>query len=72
MTAASRSLKFGTIVKVIDAVTGKSVTVRVNDFGPASWVHRDIDLSQGAATKLGIIGRGVACVHLEIQVQAKR
>lgn len=64
MTAAHRTLPFGTIVKVTDAATGKSVEVRINDRGPFHG-NREIDLSEGAARKLGMIGSGTAKVHLE-------
>ena len=63
MTAAHRTLPFGTKVKVVDQKTGKSVTVRINDRGP--FVRgRIIDLSRAAAKKLGIIKRGHASVDL--------
>lgn len=55
MTAAHRSLPFGTRVEVTDVATGRSVVVRINDRGP----HRRgavIDLSRGSARALGIGG----------------
>ena len=59
LTAASRNLPMGSIVRVTNPATGRSVNVRINDRGP--FVHgRGLDLSQGAAEKLGIIGKGVA------------
>jgi rare lipoprotein A len=59
LTAASRNLPMGSIVRVTNPATGRSVKVRINDRGP--FVHgRSLDLSQGAAEKLGIIDRGVA------------
>lgn len=61
LTAASRTLPFGALVLVTDVATGRRVTVRINDRGP--YVRgRMIDLSRGAARRLGIIGRGVARV----------
>jgi rare lipoprotein A len=63
MTAAHPSLPLGTIVRVTDVATGRSVIVRVNDREPPHGV-RCIDLSEGAATALGIHGRGVAEVTL--------
>lgn len=63
MTAAHKTLPFGTKVKVTNKKTGKSVIVRINDRGP---VNRTIDLSRGAAKALGIIKQGVARVTLEI------
>jgi rare lipoprotein A len=65
MTAAHRSLPFGTLVRVIDQLTGAYVDVTVNDRGP--FVRgRIIDLSRHAAERLGIVPRGVALVCLEI------
>lgn len=67
MTAAHRKLKFGTVVRVTDLDTGKSVVVRINDRGPYADVDkRIIDLSQGAAEVLGIIHKGLARVQLEV------
>jgi rare lipoprotein A len=61
MTAAHRSLPFGTLLRVTDQVTGRSVVVRVNDRGP--FVRgRILDLSREAARRLGTIPRGVARV----------
>ncbi len=61
MTAAHRTLPFGTRVRVCRA--GRCVVVRVNDRGP--FVRgRDIDLSQGAAALIGI--DGVGFVTLEV------
>ena len=63
MTAAHKSLPFGTVVRVTDQRSGKSVNVTINDRGP---FHRGriIDLSKAAATKLGIrnAGTGKVCV----------
>ncbi len=57
MTAAHRSLPFGTKVRVTNKKNGKSVIVRINDRGPFIK-GRVIDLSKAAAGKLGFIGRG--------------
>jgi rare lipoprotein A len=60
MTAAHRSLPFGTRVKVTSS-SGKSVVVRINDRGP--FIRgRIIDLSRGAAARLGMVGSGHAPV----------
>jgi peptidoglycan lytic transglycosylase len=65
MTAAHRSLPFGTKVRVINKRNGRSVVVTINDRGP--FVHgRIIDLSTGAAGVIGMRGAGVAPVSLEI------
>jgi len=63
MTAAHRNLPLGTVVRVTDLATGRSVVVRVNDREPPHG-RRCIDLSEGAATALGIHHRGVAHVTI--------
>jgi rare lipoprotein A len=65
MTACHRTLPFGTMVKVIDTHSGKSVIVRINDRG-VLFADRVIDLSRGAAERLGIRSKGVANVRLEV------
>lgn len=61
LTAAHRSLPFGTRVKVTNVNNGRSVIVRINDRGP--FVKgRIIDLSKGAAQHLQFIGKGVSKV----------
>lgn len=65
LTAAHRSLPFGTLVRVTNTGNGRSVVVRINDRGP--FIRgRLIDLSLGAARELGMISSGVAAVKLEI------
>lgn len=65
LTAAHRTLPFDTIVRVVNPETDAEVTVRINDRGP--FVEgRIIDLSRAAAEAIGIAGRGVAPVLLEI------
>ncbi|MEI2383660.1 septal ring lytic transglycosylase RlpA family protein [Breoghania sp. JC706] len=63
MTAAHRTLPFGTKVKVTNLRNGKSVTVRINDRGPYTR-GRVIDLTRAAARKLGYINSGTAPVSL--------
>jgi len=65
LTAAHRTLPFGTRVRVTNLATGRSVTVRVNDRGPFV-AGRVIDVSRAAAEELGIVGRGVAKVKLTV------
>jgi rare lipoprotein A (peptidoglycan hydrolase) len=65
MTAAHRSLPFGTRVRVTDPASTKSVVVRITDRGPRS-PQRVLDLSVGAARTLGITNRGVAKVRVEV------
>jgi rare lipoprotein A len=65
MTAAHPTLPFGTKLRVTDVSSGKSVTVRVNDRGP--YVQgRIVDVSYSAANALGIVGKGVANVKLDV------
>jgi rare lipoprotein A len=65
LTAAHRTLPFGTRVRVTNLATGRSVTVRVNDRGP--YVRgRAIDVSSSAAQMLGIKRQGVAKVKLDV------
>jgi rare lipoprotein A len=61
MTAAHRTLPFGTQVLVTDQRTGASITVTINDRGPFHG-NRIIDLSKEAANKLGFRNRGVTSV----------
>lgn len=64
LTAAHKSLKFGTLLKVTNTKNGRSVIVRINDRGP--YIEgRDIDLSKGAAIELGLLKKGVARVKIE-------
>ncbi len=65
LTAAHRTLKFGTKVKVTNLNNGRSVIVRINDRGPFTK-GRIIDLSGAAANKIGMIKTGVAPVKIEI------
>lgn len=65
MTAAHRSLPFGTLVRVIDNRSGNAVLVRINDRGPYAY-GRILDLSKAAARRLGIASRGTATVELEV------
>ena len=64
LTAAHRTLPFGTVVRVTEIDSGKSVKVRINDRGP-HVKNRIIDLSARAATELGIKSDGVANVRIE-------
>lgn len=65
MTAAHRSLPFGTRLKVVNEENGRSVIVRVNDRGP--FAHRRIiDLAQGPARALGLTSAGTGYVSLHM------
>lgn len=65
MTAAHRSLPFGTRVRVTNRSNGRSVVVTINDRGPFI-AGRIIDLSRGAAQAISMTGAGVASVSLEV------
>ena len=65
LTAAHRTLPFGSKVRVTNANTGKSVVVRINDRGPFHG-NRVIDVSRAAATELGLIARGHGNVNLAL------
>jgi peptidoglycan lytic transglycosylase len=63
LTAAHKTLPFGTVVRVTNLSNGKKVTVRVNDRGP--FVEgRIIDLSKSAAKELGFINQGITEVEI--------
>lgn len=65
MTAAHRTLPFGTIVEVTYLRTGKSVVVRINDRGP--FIEgRIIDLSEGAAREIGLRPYGIGDVRVRV------
>jgi rare lipoprotein A len=64
MTAAHRTLPFGTRVRVTELSGNTSVVVRINDRGPFTR-GRIIDLSLAAARRLGIVQKGSATVKLE-------
>jgi len=65
LTAAHPTLPFGTRLRVTNVATGRSVTVRVNDRGP--YVPgRVVDVSYSAAQSLGMVGKGIANVKLDV------
>jgi rare lipoprotein A len=65
LTAAHRTLPFGTRVRVTELTSGRSVTVRINDRGPFI-AGRIVDVSKSAAEELGMVGRGIARVKLDV------
>ncbi|QYJ06401.1 septal ring lytic transglycosylase RlpA family protein [Qipengyuania flava] len=65
MTAAHKTLPFGTLVEVTNPRNGRSVTVRINDRGPFT-PGRTIDLSRAAATQIGLVQRGHGTVELAL------
>ncbi|MNY60557.1 RlpA-like protein precursor [compost metagenome] len=64
LTAAHRSLPFGSRVRVTNLHNQRSVVVRINDRGPYAR-GRIIDLSRAAAERLGMLRSGVAPVRVE-------
>ena len=66
MTAAHRTLPFGTVVRVTNKDSGREADVTINDRGPFV-AGRILDLSRAAAERLGAIGPGVIPVRLEVR-----
>lgn len=65
LTAAHRTLPFGTKVKVTNKRNGRSVIVRINDRGP--FIRgRVLDVSKAAAQNIGMVGSGTAQVCYQI------
>ncbi len=65
MTAANKNLPFGTLVKVTNLKTNKSVIVKINDRGPYHS-SRAMDLSQTAFDEIGNINRGTMPIEYEV------
>ncbi|MDE0081793.1 MAG: septal ring lytic transglycosylase RlpA family protein [Gammaproteobacteria bacterium] len=65
MTAAHRTLPFGSVVHVVNLDNGLVATVRINDRGPF-WEGRTLDLSRRAAAEIGMLGPGTARVRLTL------
>ena len=65
MTAAHRTLPFGTKVRVTNLENGNRVVLRINDRGPVSE-QRIIDVSYGAAKELGFVTQGLTRVRIEV------
>jgi peptidoglycan lytic transglycosylase len=70
LTAAHRTLPFGTRVRVTNIETGQSVTVRINDRGPFI-PGRVVDVSQSAAATLGMVDKGITKVKLDVVKDTK-
>ena len=66
LTAASPTIPFHTLVKVVNLITGAIVHVQINDRGPFV-AGRALDLSQRAAHLLGITKAGIQVVSVEIE-----
>jgi len=63
-TAAHKSLPFGTLLRITNPINNKSLIVRINDRGPYI-PGRQLDLSKGAAQKLGVLFSGVKKLKVE-------
>lgn len=66
LSAASRTLPFGTVLRVTRKDDGRSVLVRINDRGPFGDDQRILDLSREAATRLGMLLKGVVAIRADI------
>jgi rare lipoprotein A len=66
LTAAHRSLPLGTKVKVTNLRTRQQVVVKINDRGPYAGGNRIIDLSEGAAKRIGLLEHGTERVELVV------
>lgn len=64
-TAAHKTLPHNTLVKVTDMVSGKSAVLRINDRGP-NVPERILDVSKGAAQRLGFLNQGTTDVRIEV------
>lgn len=64
LTAAHRSLPFGTRLKLTNLANGRTIIVRINDRGPFVG-GRVLDVSQGAASALGFVASGTARLKIE-------
>ena len=70
LTAAHPWLPFGTVLRVMNADNGRYVYVKVNDRG-SFHPEREIDLSEAAATRIGIKARGEAGVYIDVAVKTE-
>jgi rare lipoprotein A len=66
MMTASRSYPCGTRLRVTNKKTGKSVIVRVGDWGPASWTGRALDLNRAAFARIAPVGSGQINVRYQV------
>lgn len=70
LTAAHRTLAFGTILRVTNPHTGRSATVRINDRGP--FTNAKLDLAQGAALAIGMRTSIYVCISSAAWASAQR
>ena len=62
LTAAHRTLPFGTRLRIVNQANGRSVVVRINDRGPSARTSV-LNLSRGSARAIGITGTGLVALH---------
>lgn len=68
LTAAHRTLKNGTILLLENPANGRLVPVSIQDWGPARWTGRDLDVSLAAARRLGIVRQGEARLRCYLKI----
>lgn len=66
LTCASRTFPRGTYLRVTDLYNGNNVICLVNDYGPAVWTGRVIDLSRGSFRQVDDLGRGTIPVAIRL------
>jgi len=64
LTCASRTFPRGTYLRVEDLQNGREVTCLVNDYGPAAWTGRVLDLSRGSFSQVASLGQGTIPVSI--------
>jgi rare lipoprotein A len=70
LTAAHKTLPFGTILRVTNPDNGRSIVVRINDRGPFTK-GVDLDIARGGAQELGLIQKGRGKVFVEELIQSR-
>ena len=68
LTCASRTFPRGTYLRVVDLANGLDMTCLVNDYGPAIWTGRIIDLSRGSFEQLAPLGTGTIPVQISVAI----
>ena len=71
LTGASRTIPLGTMIIVENVETGRMVPMLINDYGPAKWTGRGLDVSKGVAERLGILKQGLARVRVYEMVEGR-
>ena len=71
LTAAHRTLKFGTILIIENLDNGKLSPIQIQDRGPAEWTGRMLDVSLAVAKRLGIVHQGIAHLRCYVLVDGR-